>query len=278
MEPLVTVVVPYYNHQDYVIDALKSIHGQSYKKLQVIIIDDCSSDSGYNDILNYINKNCLDWKLLSNDKNIGLIRTIKRSLNYIEGDYVCVLASDDQWSNEKIELQLHAMLNGKIDCLSAGYEEVPSGKKIDVPTLVEFSSNDIIYGNYFMPALNLMWRAQRFKLIASEMKEDIGLEDYHMLLAQSLSYGPVYCLPGVLGKYRIHDNNTSSNREFIYNKKCQIIKSFIDNDYVLPASALDFQTAIFLKRSSRYIELIKFLLFRPKIVSVFIKSKWAKKH
>ncbi|MEZ8511491.1 glycosyltransferase [Vibrio splendidus] len=278
MEPLVTVVVPYYNHQDYVIDALKSIYSQSYKNIQVIIIDDCSSDAGYQIIHDFINERCLDWTFLRNDKNIGLIRTIKRSLNYIEGDYVCILASDDQWLNEKVELQVHTMVNAKVDCISAGYEEIPSGKKFKVPMFIEYSSNDIIYGNYFMPALNLMWSAQRFKLIASEMKEDIGLEDYHMLLAQSLVYGSVYCLPEVLGKYRIHDNNTSSNRDFIYQKKCQIITSFIDKGKVLPTSALEFQTAIFLKRSSKYLELIKFLFFRPKMVLIFIKVKLAKKY
>ncbi|CAH6882965.1 hypothetical protein VCHA28FP16_270024 [Vibrio chagasii] len=277
MEPLVTVVVPYYNHQDYVIDALKSIHCQSYKNLQVIIIDDCSSDSGYKNILDFINERCLDWTFLRNEKNIGLIKTIKRSLSYIEGDYVCILASDDQWFNEKVGLQVRTMVNAKIDCISAGYEEIPSGKKFKVPMFIEYSSNDIIYGNYFMPALNLMWSVERFKLIASEMKEDVGLEDYHMLLAQSLYYGPVYCLPEVLGKYRIHDNNTSSNRNFIYKKKCQIIKSFIDKGKVLPASALDFQTAIFLKRSSEYVKLIRFLFFRPQMVLVFIKMKLAKK-
>lgn len=277
MESLVSVIVPYYNHKDFVLETLESIKEQTYKNIEVLIIDDCSPDSGKDIIQSFINKNSLNWTFISNPNNIGLINVLKLSVNYINGDYICILASDDKWIKEKIEVQVRVMESGTFGCLSGGYEEIPTGKIFKLNNIRAYSTNDIIYGDYFMPALNLMWGAERFKTIVSGMKEGVVLEDYYMLLQHTLNFGLIYCLPGLLGSYRVHLHNTSSDKDLMYNKKKEIINELLMEGANIPLNSLDFQTAIYLKNVKKYMKLFSFLVFRPCVFFKILNIKYLNK-
>lgn len=96
---LVSVVVPSYNHINYVRQCIESIQNQSYKKLQLIVIDDGSKDGSAELLLALQRKYGFELYL---QRNIGLSETLNKALlDYVRGEFFCVCASDDYWHPEK---------------------------------------------------------------------------------------------------------------------------------------------------------------------------------
>lgn len=93
-EPLVTVVVPAYNHEDYVPGCIKSILDQDYPAIELIVINDGSTDDTDARVRELIEGDNLDFKYISKG-NEGLIKTLNLGLRQASGKYFCELASDD---------------------------------------------------------------------------------------------------------------------------------------------------------------------------------------
>src|SRR5690242_9188533 len=92
--PLVSVIIPCFNAEKFVEDAVHSIMQQSYPNLEIIAIDDCSTDS----TLNALKKLCAEdarIKLLMNEKNLGLVSTLNKGINSAEGKYIARMDADD---------------------------------------------------------------------------------------------------------------------------------------------------------------------------------------
>jgi|SaaInlStandDraft_4_1057021.scaffolds.fasta_scaffold05658_2 glycosyltransferase involved in cell wall biosynthesis len=100
--PLVSVIINCYNCEKYVLEALRSIKYQTYKNIEVIFIDNCSSDES----LVVLNRAGLKVKLKTLDATIPLYEARNVALNMISGEYVAFLDSDDIWHHSKIEEQI----------------------------------------------------------------------------------------------------------------------------------------------------------------------------
>ena len=108
---LISVIILTYNRKETLINALKSVYSQTYKKLEVIIIDDCSS---YN-LENILKENFKNYIYLRNQNRMGESFSRNRGLKISSGDYIAFLDDDDVWEKEKLELQLHTALALKKD-------------------------------------------------------------------------------------------------------------------------------------------------------------------
>jgi glycosyltransferase involved in cell wall biosynthesis/ubiquinone/menaquinone biosynthesis C-methylase UbiE len=100
--PLVTVVIPTYNHADFVEDALESVYGQTYRKIELIVIDDGSSD----DTPSVIRRSLVNCPFLHRfvvRENRGAAATINEGIALASGEYVNVLNSDDMFTPNRIE-------------------------------------------------------------------------------------------------------------------------------------------------------------------------------
>ncbi|MBT1702772.1 glycosyltransferase family 2 protein [Chryseosolibacter indicus] len=105
MSPLVTVVCLCYNHEKFVKEAIHSVIDQTYKNIQVIIIDDASID-GSAAIIKQIINNHPTIQFIQLNENIGNCRAFNRSLPYIKGDFVIDFATDDVMLRQRIEQQV----------------------------------------------------------------------------------------------------------------------------------------------------------------------------
>jgi alpha-1,3-rhamnosyltransferase len=92
--PLVSVIVPAYNHEDYISDCIYSVLEQDYPRIELIVIDDGSSDNTDRIIKEILVKNPSRFLYVSK-KNEGLIKTLNMGIKLSRGRYVCELASDD---------------------------------------------------------------------------------------------------------------------------------------------------------------------------------------
>lgn len=102
-DELITIVIPVYNTEDYLEKCLKSAVEQTYKNLEIIIVDDGSKDASYEIAKGYAN---VDSRiiLLKNEKNKGLSCTRNRAIEIAKGKYVCFIDSDDYVDNRYIEV------------------------------------------------------------------------------------------------------------------------------------------------------------------------------
>jgi len=107
-QPKVSVIIPFYNHIDKTVVAIKSVLKQTYKNIEIILVDDCSSDNISK--LEDLTKNKQNIRLVKTPKNSGPALSRNIGMDAATGEYVAFLDSDDEFYDNKIEKQLVAML------------------------------------------------------------------------------------------------------------------------------------------------------------------------
>ena len=106
-EKIVSVIMPSYNHADYIEKAIRSVFEQTYTKIELIVIDDGSTDNS-KEILKELAQR-YEFKLIF-QQNSGVCKTLNRAIrDFATGDYIALLASDDHWHSRKIELQMELL-------------------------------------------------------------------------------------------------------------------------------------------------------------------------
>ncbi len=117
-EPLVSVIIPVYNHEKYIDQALNSIFNQSYPNLEIIIIDDGSKDRSCEKIEEALKrfKPCPGRKVqFITQENQGAHVTINRGLALATGDWLTILNSDDYYHHDRIKVMLEQSLAAKAE-------------------------------------------------------------------------------------------------------------------------------------------------------------------
>lgn len=112
----VSVIVPIYNGEKYIARCIESILNQSYKNIELIIVDDNSTDSSYKIIKQYLNSyTCI--KYIKNDVRIGPAESRNRGLKYSQSEYILFLDCDD-WID--------------LNCVKKAIDKFESDQDIDV--------------------------------------------------------------------------------------------------------------------------------------------------
>ena len=100
---LITVVIPVYNAERTIEKCIDSLLSQSYKNIEIILINDCSTDGSLDICNNYIDKHS-NIKVLSNRKNSGVSYTRNRGIDVAKGKYICFVDSDDYVEADYLEI------------------------------------------------------------------------------------------------------------------------------------------------------------------------------
>ena len=106
MEGLVSVIIPVYNSSKFIKETILSAVNQSYKKIEVVLVDDCSSDNSV-EIIERLQTQFKNIFLYKNKKNSGAGVSRNAAIGYAKGQYIAFLDSDDVWDKEKIKKQLN---------------------------------------------------------------------------------------------------------------------------------------------------------------------------
>ncbi len=109
--PQVSFIVITHNFEKFVCDCLNSIKNQTYKNIEIIVVDDCSKDLTAEKIQNFINENTnLSVKFIRNEKNIGQLASFIKGLEIADGQFVCQIDGDDVLFPEYCALHVEAHL------------------------------------------------------------------------------------------------------------------------------------------------------------------------
>ena len=215
-EPLVTILMPAYNHESFVKEAIESLIQQEYKNIELIITNDGSTDDTHERILE-LSDECrsrfTNFKYI-NRPNKGLIKTLKEMEKLINGKYLSILYSDDIYTPNRIKNQVNALENNKEYALCygnmVGIDEnsnvVKEYKKKYAKSGNVF--NELLVRN-FIPAPTVMMRTDIFKIVGG-YDVNFDYDDYPLWLKIAHKHKILYLNEDFV-YYRTHGNNVSSN-------------------------------------------------------------------
>lgn len=110
--PLISVVIPNYNNGPFLIECLESVLVQTYKNIEIILVDDGSTDNSLQVLLSF-----QDRISLITTENRGPSAARNTGILNAKGEFIAFLDSDDIWEPTKLKLQMEMMLGGDYDLI-----------------------------------------------------------------------------------------------------------------------------------------------------------------
>jgi len=217
-DPLVSIVVPSYNHAAFITQCIESIISQDYSNYELIVIDDGSKDESPQILLDLQKK--YSFNLILN-KNQGLARTLNHGFRELaQGKYLTFCASDDYWLPGKLRKQVefleknpdYAMVYGKAEIIDENNNIDKNRTRV---------TNSRLKGGYifkelinleFHPPVNYMLSAAIVKELGF-YKEHIWAEDFDMNLRISQNH-PIGFIDDYISGYRINNSIPNKNLSF----------------------------------------------------------------
>lgn len=238
--PLVSVLIPAYNHENYIQETIESIINQTYPNIELIILDDGSKDKTWEKITE-LKPKCENRFVKSHfetKQNEGTCITLNKLLKLSSGEFVYIIASDDLTKPQAIEKEVKFLQDNPDYALAVGDNEYVDsmGKQIfrtqkaftsniknaKYKTVKEFLSSKLkidflsddfgsyktLYKENYIPNGYLI-RKNIFETIGNFTK-NAPLEDFWLML-QISKYKKMKYIDEILFSYRIHDTNTIGN-------------------------------------------------------------------
>ena len=115
----VSIIIPVYNAYTVIDKCIQSIINQTYKNIEIILINDGSKDKSI-EKLNYYEKKYKNIKII-NKKNEGVSKTRNLGIKKATGKYIMFIDNDDYIDNTYVETLLNEIKNSEADCVYSGY-------------------------------------------------------------------------------------------------------------------------------------------------------------
>lgn len=271
----VSIIIISYNHDQFIENAIESILCQTYKDLELIIVDNNSSDTTPKILKKYEDIDKI--KVIYLENNTGITGGINEGLKYVNGEFVSFFASDDIMISNRIELQVNALKKEPeaIACFG-NMLRINSDGSINKRGLLPgvgfkwWTLDDILTNRICLYSPTQLYRADVFKNGSITFPKDIRIEDvwlYFKLLNAGYKF---ITIPYLLTLYRVHDSNTHTRYKMMMIEKIKILNDYKDQDFY--EKALHF---IYLEHFSNFGSTSKkdALRLLPKVI-LSIKSKY----
>ena len=236
--PLVTIVIPSFNHSLYIESAIYSVLNQSYELVELIVIDDGSTDDSVKKINDIRSRH--DFFFLCRE-NFGQVATLNHGIELATGDYIAFLASDDCFYPDHVENAVRELLNSDRSVAAVYCDGFIINNSSSIThrfsqlfpkPIVGSLRDNILIGNW-LPALGVTYR--RDVLLQCPFDDRYLTEDYAMYLTLILRCGlQIKSYKGFGFFYRMHDSNVSLDymrmSESYYALACAFpeLKNFVD--------------------------------------------------
>lgn len=242
-QPLVSIITPAYNHEKYVEQAIKSAINQTYRNIELIIIDDGSTDKTSDIIMDFISKSAISRIIFESQENRGLSKTLNKAVRMANGEFIAILFSDGIYLPNRIEECVNVLSRAKLNVCavySDGFIIDENGTKVGrftdkyIKPTGKNTYKELLLGNW-IAALSVLYRKSSL-IECGLFDENLKVEDYDMLLRLAQKYKFEY-IPEPLFLYRCHELNYSSDQLKIKEQHEIIIKKHADlklyNEFML---------------------------------------------
>ena len=209
-QELVSVIIPVYNAGRFIKETIESVLNQTYENIELILVNDCSTDNSVEIIKNIKDKRI---KLINNEVNSKAAVSRNNGIKAAKGRYICYLDADDKWDKDKLKKQVEFMKEKDCAFSFTGYEFadencVPNGKKVFVPdkiTYEEALKNTTIWTSTVMFDMN---KLSKEDIYMPNVKSEDTASWWKILKKIGYAYG----LNEILSFYRRTEGTLSSNK------------------------------------------------------------------
>jgi teichuronic acid biosynthesis glycosyltransferase TuaG len=204
---MISVVIPNHNRSEYVAEAINSILNQTYKDIEIIVVDDCSTDSSM-DILTWYGKKIT---LLRNNKNMGIAYTRNRGLKEAKGEYIAVMDSDDIASPDRLQKSLKAIKG--VDFVYSHYLQANEDGRVfggvEAPQTLDIAN---VLDGFTAPHVTIMAKRKCFEKYPYDNR--LKVNDDLRLILEWVRQGYKYrVINEPLMIVRYHDTSVSKTRD-----------------------------------------------------------------
>lgn len=221
--PKISVVMPAYNAEKYIGQAIESILNQSYGDFEFIILNDCSKDTTESVILSYDDKRIVYVK---NEENLGVARTLNKGLALAKGLYIARMDADDISMPQRFEKQA-AFLDENpgvavLGCNVETFDETGplyTGWSATDPKQMHI---DLLF-SCGLAHPSVMMRREVIAGLGGYDPEFEGMEDYE-LWCRVVRNHQVTTLPDTLFRYRVHGGQVTKNPSEKYLTRLRALK------------------------------------------------------
>jgi glycosyltransferase involved in cell wall biosynthesis len=207
--PLVSIALCTYNGGKFLAQQLDTLINQTYKNIEIIALDDCSTDETFS-ILSAYGKKYSNFFVYRNEKNLGFLKNFEKALHYCKGEFIAFCDQDDLWLPEKIAIQVAAIgdnqliyhdsefINEQNESLGKKMSDVFNFYRGDEPEVFLFSN--CISGHAMLIRRELLQHA-------FPLKENY----YHdwWLAYVAANIGTIDFIPQCLVRYRQHEKSNT---------------------------------------------------------------------
>lgn len=208
-QPLVSIAICTYNGGLFLREQLDSIIHQTYKQLEIVIVDDGSTDNT-TEIIEVYRQQDSRIQFFQNEKNLGYNKNFEKACQLCTGNYIAISDQDDIWEMKKIETIMNAWPAGSLYVYSlsgnfsgndfAGRTPAPKVRYTDIDDIHKLVFNSPVHGHACMFKKELLAYCIPFP-------ENIFYDWWMSMHAAAI--GVIGCIPETLTWHRVHEKNSS---------------------------------------------------------------------
>lgn len=256
-EQMVSVIMPTYNHGKFIAESIESVLDQTYRNLELIIIDNYSDDNTEEIVRSYNDERIQYFKF----HNKGVIAAARNfGLKKISGDYVAFLDSDDIWHNNKLEKQLPHFHETDIIGVATNFtiisdtsyyrnSNLPKSRK----GYVDFNYKNILNANHLITS-SVVVRRNVLEQVGGfdESRDFCFIEDWELWLRMARS-GSFRILEQPLLSYRVFRKKNRKSYQ-VAKRYLKILDKHVGLGFVKPSELAEPKASIYLHIASKLLE------------------------
>lgn len=227
--PSVSVVIPVYNGERFLVEAIDSVLSQTFADFELIILDNCSTDSSFDIAKNYAEKD-QRVRVIRNSENIGMVGNWNLAVLEATGDFIKLLCADDQIEPSHLQDFVEIFQSHPNVTLVTAIERFIGDSEVEKDPSYYPATGDIegrwaqnhllTHRNWVGCPSSVMFRRDSLRVGIFNMMWKDYLTDFDLWL-RILSSGDLYVIPRVLTSIRLHQGQITNtkNIEFSFFKE-----------------------------------------------------------
>lgn len=232
--PLISVVIPTYNHADFLKVAITSVVEQTYQNFEIIIVDNHSNDHT-NEVVDSFNDNRIHLHKINNKGVIAASRNL--GVDHTDGEWIAYLDSDDWWYPTRLKCLIDSVhSNLKYDVISTNEYKTDklTGKKTKLiygPLDGEKYKSLLLYGNRLSPSASIVRKEFliKNKVRFNESSNFVTVEDYDYWLQLAFLDANFKFIQSFEGEYLVHGGNSSGHQALHKRNELNLLKHHVFN-------------------------------------------------
>ncbi|ROR31468.1 glycosyl transferase family 2 [Mobilisporobacter senegalensis] len=223
-EDIVSVIIPSYNYEKYIVECMQSIVDQDYKEIELIVVEDYSKDNSRQIIKSFLNqdniiKRFINIVYIENEENKGAHYSINKGVMEAKGKYIAIINADDLYERNRFSCMVPKMKTGNKQIMFSNVEIIDGNSKISSTEEAEkfrslpmevnkypYVSYALLRQNIAISTGNMLFTKELYEKLKG-FREYKYIHDWDFILRACIIDEPEY-IANTKYYYRLHDTNS----------------------------------------------------------------------